>query len=48
MDLNRYRWIQPYTIFDYLNPKEDNMYDLSIRIVRFEIANSVLFLFDKT
>lgn len=38
---NRYRWIQPHTTFDYLKPREDKMYDLSIRIVRFEIADSV-------
>lgn len=38
---NRYRWIQPHTTFDYLEPKEDKLYDLPIRIVRFEIADSV-------
>lgn len=38
---NRYRWIQPHTTFDYLKPKEDKLYDLSIRIVRFEISDSV-------
>lgn len=40
-DPNRYRWIHPHTTFDYLNPKEDKLYDLLIRIVRFEIADSV-------
>lgn len=40
-DPNRYRWIQPHTTFDYLKPKEDKLYDLPIRIVRFEIADSV-------
>ena len=40
-DPNRYRWIQPHTTFDYIKPKEDNLYDLPIRIVRFEIADSV-------
>lgn len=40
-DLNRYRWIQPHTTFDYLKSKEDKLYDLPIRIVRFEIAESV-------
>ena len=38
---NRYRWIQPHTTFDYLKPKENKLYDLPIRIVRFEIADSV-------
>lgn len=37
---NRYLWIQPHTTFDYLKPKEDKLYDLPIRIVRFEIADS--------
>lgn len=40
-DPNRYRWIQPHTTFDYLKPKEDKLYDLPIRIVRFKIADSV-------
>ena len=40
-DPSRYRWIQPHTTFDYLNPKEDKLYDLPIRIVRIEIADSV-------
>ena len=37
----RYRWIQPHTTFDYINPKEDRLYDIPIRVVRFEIADSV-------
>jgi len=40
-DSNRYRWIQPHTKFDYIKPKEDKLYDIPIRIVRFEIADSV-------
>lgn len=40
-DPNRYRWIQPHTKFDYIKPKEDKLYDIPIRIVRFEIADSV-------
>lgn len=39
-DSNRYRWIQPHTTFDYLQPKEDKMYDLNLRIVRFKISDS--------
>lgn len=38
---NRYRWIQPHTTFDFLQPKEDKLYDLPVRVVRFEIADSV-------
>lgn len=37
----RYRWLQPHTTFDYINPKEDRLYDIPIRVVRFEIADSV-------
>lgn len=36
----RYRWIQPHTTFDYLCPREDKMYDLPIRIVRFKISDT--------
>lgn len=39
-DANRYRWIQPHTTFDYLQPKENKMYDLNLRIVRFKISDS--------
>jgi len=37
MHLNpsRYRWIPPHATFDYLNPKDDKMYDLQLRVVRF-------------
>ncbi len=34
----RYRWIQPHTTFDYIKPKESNMYDLHFRAVRFQIS----------
>lgn len=33
-------WIQPHTTFDYLQPKENNMYDLKFRIVRFKISDT--------
>lgn len=33
----RYRWIQPYTAFDYVKPKDSNMYDRHFRVVRFQI-----------
>lgn len=35
----RYRWIQPHTTFDYIKPKESNMYDLHFRVVRFQISS---------
>jgi len=35
----RYRWIQPHTIFDYIKPKQPNMYDLHFRVVRFQIPD---------
>lgn len=37
---DRYRWIQPHTKFDYLMPRENKMYDLNFRIVRFKISDS--------
>ncbi|MGN6713045.1 IS4 family transposase [Anaerocolumna jejuensis] len=36
----RYRWIQPHTTFDYIQPKSDTMYDLPIRIVRFKLSDT--------
>ena len=33
----RYRWIQPHSVFDYIQPKESTMYDLHFRVVRFKI-----------
>lgn len=35
----RYRWIQPHTTFDYLYPKDDRLYDLCFRVVRFAISD---------
>ena len=35
----RYRWIQPHTTFDYIKPKQSNMYDLHFRVVRFRISD---------
>jgi len=32
---SRYRWLPPHATFDYLSPKDDKMYDLQLRIVRF-------------
>ncbi len=37
---NKYRWIQPHTTFDYLQPKENKMFDLKFRIVRFKISDT--------
>jgi len=36
----RYRWIQPHTTFDYIQPKSDAMYNLPIRIVRFKLSDT--------
>ncbi len=36
----RYRWIQSHTTFDYLSPRDNKMYDISFRIVRFQISES--------
>lgn len=36
----RYRWIQPHTTFDYLAPRDNKMYDINFRIVRFQISES--------
>ena len=36
----RYRWIQPHTTFDYLMSRENRMYDLKFRIVRFKISDT--------
>jgi len=38
-DSVRYRWIQPHTTFDYLYPKDDHLYDLSFKVVRFAISD---------
>ena len=35
----RYRWIQPHTTFDYVEPKQPDMYDLHFRVVRFLISD---------
>ncbi len=35
----RYRWLQPRTTFDYIKPKQSNMYDLHFRAVRFLISD---------
>ena len=32
---SRYRWLPPHATFDYLSRKDDKMYDLQLRIVRF-------------
>jgi len=37
---DRYRWIQAHTTFDYLLPRENKMYDLKFRIVRFKISDT--------
>lgn len=37
---DRYRYIQPHTTFDYLLPRENKMYDLKLRIVRFKISDT--------
>lgn len=37
----RYRWIQPHTTFDYIEPKQANMYHLHFRAVRFLISEGV-------
>lgn len=37
----RYRWIQHYTTFDYIYPRENKMYDLSIRIIRIKISDTL-------
>ena len=34
----RYRWIHPHTTFDYIAPKDSNMYDLHVRVVRVQIS----------
>lgn len=40
IDPNRYRWIQQHTTFDYLHPRENRLYDIPIRIVRFKISEN--------
>ena len=35
----RYRWLQPHTTFDYIDRKQDNMYDLHFRVVRFPVSD---------
>ena len=37
---HRYRCIQPHTTFDYLLPRENKMYDLKLRIVRFKLSDT--------
>lgn len=37
---NRYRWIQPHTTFDYLLTRENKLYDMSFRVVRFKISEN--------
>lgn len=39
-DPERYRWIQPHTTFDYIRSREDNRYDLPIRIVRIKLSDT--------
>lgn len=39
-DPYRYRWMQPHTTFDYLLPRENKLYDMPIRIVRFKISEN--------
>lgn len=36
----RYRFIQPHTTFDYILSRENKMYDLKLRIVRFKISDT--------
>ena len=40
VDPYRYRWIQQHTTFDYLHPRENRLYDIPIRIVRFKISEN--------
>ncbi|MGN0351447.1 MAG: IS4 family transposase [Roseburia sp.] len=37
----RYRWIQPHTTFDYIQPKHSDLYDLHFRVVRFSISDGI-------
>lgn len=34
------RWVQPHTTFDYLLPRENKLYDISFRVVRFKISEN--------
>lgn len=36
---SRYRWVPPRATFDYLESRENAMYDLQIRVVRFPISD---------
>ena len=38
---HRYRWIQPHTTFDFIEPKDSKFYDLHFRAVRFAISDGV-------
>lgn len=40
IDPHRYRWIQQHTTFDYLHPRENKLYDIPIRVVRFKISEN--------
>lgn len=40
VDPYRYRWIQQHITFVYLHPRENKLYDLPIRIVRFKISEN--------
>ncbi len=38
-DPSRYRWVPPHATFDFLQHKDEKMYDLNLRVVRFLIAD---------